>query len=49
MAGAALCCLGVLIHQGFVFMNVNIVLVLLFYKWLKSGGKNGATIFCCWR
>lgn len=34
-----LCCLGVLIHQGFVFMNVNIVLVLLFYKWLKSGGK----------
>ena len=35
-----LCALGVLIHQGFVFMNVNIVLVLLFYKWLRnSGGK----------
>lgn len=31
-----LCGLGVVIHQGFVFMNVNIVLVLLFYKWLKN-------------
>lgn len=34
-----LCCLGTLIHQGFVFTNVNIVLVLLFYKWLRSEGK----------
>lgn len=33
-----LCCVGVLIHQGFVFMNVNIVLVLLFYRLLTQEG-----------
>lgn len=34
-----LCVLGVIMHQGFVFMNVNIVLVLLFYKMLQSPEK----------
>lgn len=34
-----LCVLGVLIHQGFVFMNVNLILVLLFYKWQRNEGK----------
>nr|MCR4610533.1 hypothetical protein [Lachnospiraceae bacterium] len=27
------------IHQGFVFMNINIILVLLFYKIMKRQGK----------
>ena len=27
------------IHQGFVFMNINIILVLLFYKMMKREGK----------
>ena len=34
-----LCALGTIIHQGFVFMDVNLVLVLLFYKALRSEGK----------
>lgn len=35
-----LCVLAMLLHPGFVFMNVNIILVLLLYKALGSdGGK----------
>lgn len=34
-----LCVIGVIFHQGFVFMNANIILVLLFYKIFKKTGK----------
>ncbi len=34
-----LCGLAMSIHQGFVFTNVNIVLVLILYKALKSNNK----------
>lgn len=34
-----LCGLAMLIHQGFVFTNVNIVLVLILYKALKGNNK----------
>ena len=33
------------IHQGFVFMNINIILVLLFYKALKNTGKDRVKYF----
>ena len=38
------------IHQGFVFMNINIILVLFFYKALKNSGKTRAkyiTLLIC--
>ena len=34
-----LCIIAMLIHQGFVFTNINVVLVLLFYKILTSEKK----------
>ncbi|MCR5545820.1 MAG: hypothetical protein K6F30_05005 [Lachnospiraceae bacterium] len=34
-----LCIVAVCIHQGFVFTNFNIVLVLLFYKMMKKNGS----------
>lgn len=34
-----LCALAMLIHQGFVFTNVNIILVLILVRWLTSDKK----------
>lgn len=34
-----MCALGAIMHHGFVFMNLNIILVLLFYKILMTGEK----------
>lgn len=34
-----MCALGTIMHHGFVFMNLNIVLVLLFYKILTAKEK----------
>lgn len=34
-----LCALATIIHQGFVFMNINIILVMLLYKAFRCQGK----------
>ena len=41
-----ICILCVLLHQGFVFMNVNIILVLLIYKVLVRTGKERKKYAC---
>lgn len=30
---------GVLFHEGYVFMYANLILVMLFYRWMKAEGK----------
>ncbi len=40
-----LCAIGMCIHQGFVFTNVNIILVLLFYKAMMGEGARRRKYF----
>ncbi|MCR5545823.1 MAG: hypothetical protein K6F30_05020 [Lachnospiraceae bacterium] len=47
------CVVAMLFHQGFVFTNINLILVLLFYKGLKEDGNRkyfvvfGITLLLC--